>query len=266
MSVNIINWSGRLGNNICQIVNAILFAHYNNIEIITFPKHVYFKQNCIDLNKYDLNNNKNNEKNKIFNDIFFSRNKICKKYNLNITIFENKKINISEILKDLINLAEYKNIDITDNDLTIHIRSGDVYQSNTHSGWIQPPLCFYENIIKERVWNKIFLICEDNKSPVIKPLICKYSNIVFKIQKLQQDINIIIQSKNICFGMGSFIPALLLLNNNLNTIYYPKYCYRYIIDLISYKEKKEYELLNYIQIGEWKNTNEQIDIMLNYTI
>lgn len=264
MSVNIINWCGRLGNNICQIVNAILFAHYNNIEIITFPKHVYFKQNCIDLNKYDLNNNKNIEKKKKFNDIFFSRDKICQKYNLSKSIFENNKINIGEIIKSLITLTEYEKLDITVNDLIIHIRSGDVYNSNPHPGWVQPPLNFYENIIKEKDWRKIILICEDDKSPIIKPLLNKYNNIIFRIQPLQQDIIYIIQSKNICFGMGSFVPSLLLLNSNLNTIYYPKYCYRYMIDLISYKEKKEYELLNYIKKGEWKNTNEQIDIMLNY--
>jgi len=262
MSVNIIIWYGRLGNNITQIVNAILFANYYNIKIIKFPEHRYFKQSFIDLRRYESNKNKINDKN--FNDIFFSRNEICKKYNLNKSIFENNEINIGEIIKSLIRLTEYEKLDITDNDLIIHIRSGDVYNSNPHSGWIQPPLSFYENIIKEKKWRKIILICEDDKSPVIKPLLNKYNNIIFRIQPLQQDIIYIIQSKNICFGMGSFIPALLLLNSNLNTIYYPKYCYRYIIDLISYKEKKEYELLNYIKKGEWKNTNEQIDIMLNY--
>lgn len=260
MSVNIIKWYGRLGNNITQIVNAILFAYYYNIKIINFPEHSYFKQNFIDLRQYvsDKINNKN------FNDIFFSRNEICQKYNLNISIFENNKINIGEIIKSLISLTEYEKLDITDNDLIIHIRSGDVYNSNPHPGWVQPPLSFYENIIKEKEWRKIILICEDDKCPIIKPLLNKYNNIIFRIQPLQQDIIYIIQSKNICFGMGSFIPALLLLNSNLNTIYYPKYCYRYIIDLISYKEKKEYELLNYIKKGEWKNTNEQVDIMLKY--
>ena len=44
MSVNITKWYCRSGNNITQIVNAILFAEYNNIEMITFPKHNYFKK------------------------------------------------------------------------------------------------------------------------------------------------------------------------------------------------------------------------------
>lgn len=78
MSVNITKWDGRLGNNITQIVNAILFAEYNNIEMITFPNHYYFKQNFIDLDKYVPNIKKNNNKNNIFNDIFFHELKYVK--------------------------------------------------------------------------------------------------------------------------------------------------------------------------------------------
>ena len=262
MSVNIIGWYGRLGNNITQIVNAVVFAYHNDIEIINFPNNRYFRYNYIDLKKYGLDI-KTVNKNK-FNDVFFSRNKICEKYNLSNSIFENIKINICEILRNLLKLSNEKQLDITDDDLIIHIRSGDVYSSKPHPGWIQPPLSFYENIIKERTWRKIILICEDDKSPVIKPLIHKYSNIQFRIQSLQIDIDYIIQSKNICFGMGSFVPALLLLNNNLNTIYYPSYCHRYLLDIVLYKNKKVYELLNYIKIGEWKNTMVQRRIMLEY--
>lgn len=263
MSVNIINWYGRLGNNITQIINAIIFAYYKKINIINFPTHYFFKSQSIDL-KICSSNSNSKINNNSYNDIFFSRKEICKKYNLKETMFENNQINIRKIIKNLFNLPEYKKLNISDNTLTIHIRSGDVYSKNPHPGWIQPPLIFYENIINEKEWEKIILICEDDKSPIIKPLMNKYKNISFIIQSLEKDINLIIQSKNICFGMGSFIPTLLLLNENLNTIYYPRYCYRYVLELVSYKNKKEYELLNYIKKGEWKNTDEQIYFMLKY--
>ena len=261
MSVNITNWYGRLGNNITQIVNAIIFANYFNINKINYPNHNIIKNTQLILN----NLNKNNITcNKCYHHTFFSRKKICKKFNLNEDIFENNKINIREIIKSIISFTEYEKLDITDKDLIIHIRSGDVYSSNPHMGWIQPPLSFYENIINTHKWDKIYLICEDTKSPVIKPLLNKYKNIIFNLQSLKNDIHYIIKAKNICFGMGSFVPALLLFNDNLNTIYYPKYCYRYLIDFISYKEKKEYELLNYIKIGEWANTKKQKNIILKY--
>jgi len=264
MSINITIWSGRLGNNITQLVNAILFANYNNIEKIFFPKHFYFKDNFINLEKYKSKNSYVTN-NKIYKSDFFSRDEICKQYNLSKEIFINDKINIREIIKDIFNL-KIINLNFTDNDLVIHIRSGDVYSKYPHSGWIQPPLSFYKTIINEKKWDKIILICEDDKSPIIKPLINEYRNIIFKINSLNEDINIIIQAKNICFGMGSFIPSLLLLNDNINTIYYPSYCHRYLLDLLYCKNKKVYELENYINKGEWKNTEEQRNIMLTYNI
>ena len=116
MSVNITIWTGRLGNNITQLVNAILFANYNNIEKIIFPKHIYFKDNFINLEKYKLKNSYLIN-NKIYKSDFFSRDEICKQYNLSKEIFINDKINIREIIKDIFNL------NFTDNDLVIHIRS-----------------------------------------------------------------------------------------------------------------------------------------------
>ena len=79
-------------------------------------------------------------------------------------------------------------------------------------------------------------------------------------------MRIIINSYNIVFGFGSFIPALLLLNNNKPNIYYPKYADRYIIDLTKINNKYMYDLSNYIEVGEWKNTKEQRDILVNYNI
>ena len=148
MSINITIWSGRLGNNITQLVNAILFANYNNIETIIFPKHIYFKKNFIKLEKNICKNNYVIN-NKIYKSDFFSRHDICKQYNLSEEIFINNKINIREIIKDIFNL-KIINLNFTDNDLVIHIRSGDVYSKYPHSGWVQPPLSFYKTIINEK--------------------------------------------------------------------------------------------------------------------
>lgn len=261
MSVNIRKWRGRLGNNITQIVNAIYFAEYFKIEKIIFPRHKMFNTCQIELKKYI--NEKQNDK--LYRHDFFSRKKICKYYNIDESIFDNVNTKVGDILKKIFKIKYNEVIDLNDDDLVIHIRSGDVYNKKPHSGWIQPPLIFYEKIIDSKPWKRIFLICEDNKSPIIKPLLNKYDYIHFKLQPLGKDINYILQCKNICFGMGSFIPTLLLMNDHLNTIYYPSYCYRYVLDLVSYKVKKEYDLPNYIKKGEWKNTDKQILFMLNYT-
>lgn len=265
MSINITNWNGRLGNNITQIVNAIIFANHFNINEINYPNHNIIKNNQIILNNLNPNNI---ILNKIFHHDFFSRKKICEKFNINENIFTNifeNNLDLYSILNNIININyDCDCLNLKDNDLVIHIRSGDVYSTIPHSGWIQPPLSFYDKIINEYKWDNIYLICEDTKSPVIKPLLNKYNNIIFNLQSLNNDIQYIIQAKNICFGMGSFVPSLLLLNTNLNNIYYPLYCERYLIDIIKYNNKIIYDLPTYIKKGEWMNTPEQRKIMLEY--
>jgi len=260
MSVIITKWYGRLGNNITQIINAIYFAEYFKIDKIMFPRHNNFNTYQIDLKKY-INEKKND---KLYQHDFFSRKKICESYNICESIFDDVNVKVGDILKKIF-IFKSENLDLNNDDLVIHIRSGDVYSKSPHPGWVQPPLTFYEKIIDSKPWKRIFLICEDNKSPIIQPLLIKYNFIHFKLQSLAEDINYILQCKNICFGMGSFVPTLLIMNDHLNTIYYPSYCYRYVLELVSYKVKKEYDLPNYIKKGEWKNTDKQILFMLNYT-
>ena len=207
----------------------------------------------------NLNNDENNKR--CIKDVFFSKRLLIKKYNIPYEYF-NIKINFSS----LHNLFKIKsNLIFDDDDLLIHIRSGDVFSSNPHSGWIQPPLIFYKNIIDNYNWNKIYLVSEDKKNPVTNILLQLYPNIYFKIQSLENDIKLIIACKNICFGMGSFIPSLLLFNNIIKNIYYPEYCHRYLIDYTNCT-KNIIKLPNYIKKGEWKNTKKQQDIMLNYVI
>ena len=252
------SWIGRLGNNITQIVNALYFAHYKKINIIKLPYHPLFMIREIIIG--DVITNKSDK----FSHNFFSRRKIISFYEVSDNIFENK-INIKKYLQNLIKYDILKE-NINDNDLTIHIRSGDVYSKHPHPGWIQPPLSFYINIIESNNWENIFIISEDNKSPVLKPLLNKYKKIIFEIRDLKKDIYYILNSKNVCFGLGSFIPSLLLFNNNIKKIYYPEYCHRFLIDLIDYENKYTYKLDNYIKKGEWKNTSKQRNIIINYEL
>lgn len=256
MPIKIKSWYGRLGNNITQLVNAIYLGLYLKEDFIYYPHHNLFKNKPIKISDTSY-------KQQVYEHRFFNRDKVCSSFNIDNTLFDKYKEDIKKLLKEAI---EFKNINnnITENDLVIHIRSGDVYNKTPHPGWIQPPLHFYEKVINSKKWEKIYLICEDTNSPVISPLLNKYNNIHFKIQPLIEDIKYIIGCKNICFGMGSFIPALLLFNNKIHNMYYPRYCYRYLLDITSYINKIEYNLPNYIKKGEWKNTKEQILVMLKY--
>ena len=91
-----------------------------------------------------------------------------------------------------------------------------------------------------------------------------YSNIKFKQQSLDKDIEIILGLKYLFWG--SFIPSLLLFNDSVKNLYYPLYCDER--DFLKYTICNKYttELPGYIKRGSWKNNKEQIDIMINYKI
>jgi len=238
------NWVGRLGNNIQQLVITIYFANYFGHNVIKFPNHKLFVKNFLVLNIEDKNNPD-------IYDNFFYIEKLNKKYGIPID-FINEKITLDS-LKKIFKVKS--NLEFNENDLLIHVRSGDIFSSNPHPGFVPPNFSFYKNIITSRNWNNIYLLAEDTRNPIINKLIREF-NVTFKLQSLEDDINMILKSKNICFGVGTFIPSLLLFNNVIENIYYPTYCHRTIINYIECN-KFTIDIKNYIKKGEWRNTPEQ---------
>ena len=54
--------------------------------------------------------------------------------------------------------------------LYLYIRGGDIFlESCTHNirGYFQPPLCFYEKILDNFKFNKVFILSQDSLNPVI---------------------------------------------------------------------------------------------------
>lgn len=286
MGLLINNWVGRLGNNIIQLKNCIQIALYYNYEKISIPYHQYFNTTIINIDQikkvtdvkiYEYTNidknifierNKNNIENneKIISDInnFFYQSKIknidINVFNLNIdlTIYILKKI---FLIKGKYNFGE--------NDVVIHIRSGDIFNNNQHHQYIMPPLSYYTNILNNNNFNKIYLIAEDKLNPVINKLLELYPNILFKINTLCEDIEILLSSKNIIESFGSFTKTLLLLSDNVINIYKPSYQEFLLENSEKYKKNILHiyntDLTDYVdKIKKWKNTPEQKKLMINY--
>jgi len=240
----ITQWVGGIGSNIQQVINAIFYALYYGHNRVRVRGHKYIKSCHL--------GTKTNKK--VIRGIFINRK------GLDLKIYK-KKLNKKLLLKFWkYNIKPQKS---GENDLVIHIRSGDVYKRNPHSGWIQPPLKFYEQIIESKDWDAIYLICQDQKSPIKNPLLNKYKNIKWEKQSLAMDISYILGARNIIFGMGSFIPSLLLFNKVVSNIYYPKYCYRYLLSELNCTHHI-YKFEGYIKKGKWRNTAKQKRIMLNF--
>ena len=232
------NLCGRLGNNIQQLCNiidiAITYKHnlkltvkinffdlsvienyfnkYNNSEIITENKTHFFNKNILPFPN-DIFGKNVKERNKILQNAFLIKN--------------NNKLN--------------------ENDIVIHIRSGDTFSSNPHPSYVPPPLSYYIKEIDKCKYEKIHIICQDTKNPVVNELLKLYKNAVYEKNTLEKDIIIILGATNIIFSVGTFIPSLMLLSKNIKNLY-------------GKKELKEY----YKIMKPWKNTIVQRNYILTY--
>ena len=260
------NWKGRLGNNINQIINLLVYANYlkMNVKIkklrnfINKKKIIYYPKKIEKKYLFDENNN-----------FLCSNVKINNiEYNFNI-----KEITFYESIRnELLNIFSIKRKDIINfpqKTLIIYIRSGDLFpqtQKKVHSKYISAPYYYYDYILKKykNKYRKYILVAEDNNNPVIKKLLKNYPNIKWNKNTLIEDLKIILGSCHIVSCVGTFIKSLSWLNTNMKKIYLPsfvgkKYYYPDLkiekIELPGFQEK----------IGNWKNTDEQKELLLNYS-
>ena len=119
----------------------------------------------------------------------------------------------SEILKNL------PFVNTNEKDLYIHIRGGDIFYNHPHYIYAQPPLCYYEKIIKSNDFKNIYIISEDKSSIIIQNLLRKYKNIIHNINKVEYDISLLCNAYNIVISISSFVLAAIKLNENLKEIW-----------------------------------------------
>lgn len=234
---------GRLGNNIIQLVNIIhiAIAYKHNIKInVNIRKLPFFDLSVIEkyFNKYNNNKIITDKKN-----FFYSSRLPFPKEIFKQNIEERNKILQKAFLINNINK-------LSENDLVIHIRSGDIFSSKPHPNYAPPPLTYYTKQIDKSKYEKIHIICEDTINPVVNELLKLYKNAVYNKNTLENDIRIILGATNIIYSIGTFIPSLMLLSNN-NKYLYGKDCNN---------ELKEY----YKIMKPWKNTIVQRNYILTY--
>ena len=257
MNICIRNQTGRLGNFIIQIKNALHIATYNNYNVI-LPQHEYFNTSYIIINKnVDATAPHITDKDEFY---------LCQQFKaLNPEIFRSNTEIVSRIMKDIFIFKNIESLGV--NDLVIHIRSGDIFSASPHPEYIMPPLSYYTNIIENNTYDQIYLIAEDTLNPCINKLLELYPNIHFNIQSLEKDIEVVLSATNIVISYGTFITELLTVSDNIKNVYSPNYSdYQTItlyetphynltmIDLTHYRD----------EMRPWTNTPHQINKMLSF--
>lgn len=231
---------------------------------------------------------------------WFIKNKInIKKYGITITVDDKEKYNNSFtiyynsgnifysffVIKPEIRIHILKNeiiknlpkFDISPENLYIHIRSGDIFNGLSHSPYAQPPLCFYESILDNFKFNKVYLISQDKSNPVINKLINKYnSHIIYEESSIKDDISKLMNAYNIVCSISSFLNSIIQLNNNLSILYefniykMIEKIRQYHYDLYKFPQKNftilrmESSYLYKSMMYNWKNNKKQKKLMNKY--
>ena len=120
----------------------------------------------------------------------------------------------------------------------------------------------------------VFLISNGHENPIVDILLKLYPQIIFIHGSILEDASILINVYNLILPVSSFPYSLIRLNNNLRKIY--------IYDIMLEEEKIYFYATNYYfkldnfniyvmkptltyktkMKGKWKNTKEQIDLMI----
>ena len=289
------NTDSRFGNELIKINKLIFYCEIIGVKKIILNKdnnlylnHTIHDPNfnlTIEINKENFNNiNDNNYNNDIIDDnmdeIDNSLYNPHTNYFPNIFfIFFNLKVeNRLEVIKKEI-LRNLPEVNISNRDLFIHIRGGDIFKPEATnpdycSSYAQYPLCFYTKIIENYKFNKLYIISEDKLNPIVNKLLDRYSNAIYHNNSLEKDISYLAHAYNIVGSVSSFITSIIKLNNNLRYfweydiyqmehklyhLHHSLYNYPRNYTIFRMEPSKRYQKYMY----KWVRSQSQINIMLN---
>lgn len=155
--------------------------------------------------------------------------------------------------------------------LVIHIRGGDAFTANPNSRYGQPPLAYYVLIVDSQTWSEVTVVSEDRSNPVIVPLLHYLAEKeilhTFQSSSLAEDLYLLLRAQSLVAGRGSFIPAIVGLSRNVQTVYHfgeepmlrRDLSLWHVIDVTG-------DYMRALCSSNWRADASQINMMLSYPI
>ncbi|WP_049768176.1 discoidin domain-containing protein [Methylocella silvestris] len=280
-----INHSGRFGNLLEQTANAILLAQKTGLKYVQLGRHDLFDPKTPSMID-DLTLIPAGEAlpadGSCVGGVFLHMTDFAP--NLTPTEEEHCKI-IRETIRPHVLAQLRPDGKRAADELTIHIRSGDIFDGPQRAwAWYrQPPLAFYKLIVDRLraagTISRVRLVYEDRGNPCIPALETYLTNarIPFRAQSgtLAEDLAALIDAPHLAFGFGTFGYAVCKLSTKIRSVHFfgPELNEFALVggryDSIPGIEHV-YSIVDtageYIKIGDWANTPEQREMMIDYPL
>jgi hypothetical protein len=162
-----------------------------------------------------------------------------------------------------------------DDQLLIHIRSGDIFSTWVDPHYPQPPFAFYRMVIDRLLGEKrirsVKLVFENRLNPVIAEVEA-YAHqrglpVEIQSESLVADVTALVNGRYLVFGLGTFGPAICHLSDRVEQVFYfasnwPQ-GFQAIPTIGKVVEVRDVEN-RYIKVGAWQNTEDQRRMMVTY--
>jgi hypothetical protein len=273
MIYSVSNWSGRLGNNIQQVTNALMLAEYKNEKFAQSLDHDIINKFVISFDEKSTDqvlSGRFYSWEPLFtsNNIFEGGNEIGLERDY---IYENFRRICKTYVAPNLNIPEYD--PLPENTIVMHLRSGDNYHRifDPPTDYVPNPLIFYLNLIEE--FENVILITEpDRNNPILEELE-KIKKVKIQSKSVQEDFATLMSAKHIALsGVGTFAMAAAMCSKNIDSLYttdlllteHLNYSMLFNTDVTV----NVMELKDYIPVYpcSWKNTEEQRKFIIDYRI
>ena len=256
MTIKLSHWYGRLGNNIQQCAVGTMLAQESDDTFESLDHEI--------IEKYEASFGRSTRE--VSNKCFYwegpycevplssefissSMRKVCKEY-----VYPHLKV---------------PRVDIPDDTIVIHIRSGDVFDKGVTNPdqYVPNPLTYYMQLIQS--FTSTLVVTEDDEyNPVVEEL-KTYPFVTVQSLTVAEDFATMLSAKNLASsGVGTFAVAAALCSQNIENFYCTDV---HITEHLNYHMLVDtdvkvhvLELPNYLKPGEWKNTDEQRELLLSY--
>lgn len=159
--------------------------------------------------------------------------------------------------------------------LIVHIRSGDIFSTWIDPNYPQPPLAFYRMVIERLVAEKriksVKMVFENRANPVIPALEAYVESIRLPLSTqsgtLVDDVAAIANGRYLVFGFGSFGPGVCHLSERVDQVFYFSCNWPQgfqSIETVGQAIEVRDVGGGYMKIGEWTNSDAQRQLMIEY--